>query len=404
MRITYCAMRKDGTTVTATSDFGDIRDLVERLEGENLTLVSYREHSLPWLSAAWDALRPPVGRLEIVEFCESLASMVGSGLSLIDSLESIRGTVTSKRLAKALSRVIEEISRGESLSGAFSHQKSVFPGILVFFCRMGEETGTIRDALANTATYLRRIEGIVSQVKRAFIYPSFVVAAMGCVMVFWMFYVLPRLVDTFRDMNVSLPEVTLALVRFVKFMQTSWYLIPAAIAITIVAGGFAMRSEKVRIAVTKAAYRIPVVGDLLKASTLTLLFSSLSLMLRSGLTLTRSLDVLLNLFSNPLLKSIITAIQTSTGSGNSLVESFEATRFFDAMTIKMVSVGEKTGTLENRLGYLADAYQERTSRFVEAAGKMIEPLVMILSGALFIFIVVSLISPVYDLISQLGGG
>lgn len=404
MLITYVAMRKDGTTVTARADIQDMSELMERLSGQDLTLVSYRTQALPWILRIKETLQPRVDRLEIVEFCESLASMVGSGLTLMDSLESIKETIKTKRLKAALEKVIEEIAKGESLSGAFSRQASVFPDILVFFCKVGEETGTLQNSLENTASYLRKIEAIVSQVKRAFIYPAFVMAAMGCVMAFWLFYVLPRLVETFRDMNVKLPDVTLRLVRFVAFVENSWYVIPLAIGALIAVAAFTVHIERVKVVLTDAAYRIPVVGDLLKASTLTLLFSSLSLMLKTGLTLTRSLDVLLKLFANPYIKRIIHTIQKATGAGNSLVESFEATGFFDSITIKMVSVGEKTGTLEYRLGYLADVYQEKTSRFVDATGKMIEPLVMVLSGGIFIFIVVSLIGPVYDLMSQLGGG
>ncbi len=366
--------------------------------------MSYRENVFPVLDVLQGLMQPAVRRMEIVELCESLASMIGSGLPLLDSMETITETVKSGRLKEAMEEVIREVARGESLSGAFSHNARVFPEMLIFFCSIGEETGTIQDALNNTAAYLRKVDTIVSQVKRAFIYPCFVLFAMGCVMMFWLFFVLPQLVETFRDINVKLPEITLKLVRFVTFIETNWYLIPVVAGAVIGAAAILARFDRVRLAATKFAYRVPVAGDLLKASTLTLFFSSLALMIRSGLTLTRSLDVLAGIFRNPLLRIVIRKIQTETASGSSLIESFRSTSFFDNVTLKMVSVGEKTGTLDQRLGFLADTYQEKTSRFVETAGKMIEPIVMVLSGGLFIFIVISLIGPVYDLMSQLGGG
>lgn len=404
MLLSYSAQRKDGSTISAKADFEDIQDLMDTLASQDLTLVSYRENAFPLLDTVLNLMQPKVSRMEIVEFCESLASMVGSGLPLLDSMESIKDTIRVKRLREALEAVIREVSGGETLSGAFSHHPAVFPEMLVFFCNIGEETGTIQNALNNSAQYLRKVDTIVSQVKKAFIYPGFVMVAMGCVMVFWLFYVLPRLVETFKDINVKLPEITLALVRFVAFIEHSWFLIPLGAGILIAACIFLARIEKVRLIITRLAYKTPVAGDLLKASTLTLFFSSLSLMLRSGLTLTKALDVLAGIFRNPLLKRVIRTIQAETGSGNSLIDSFRTTLFFDAVTLKMVSVGEKTGTLDQRLSYLADTYQEKTSRFVELTGKMIEPIVMVLSGGLFIFIVVSLIGPVYDLMSQLGGG
>jgi type II secretory pathway component PulF len=404
MMLSYCALKRDGTTLTDRADFDSIQDLMDTLASQDLTLVSYREKTYPVVDAALNMLQPAVSRMEIVEFSESLASMIGSGLPLLDSMESIKDTIRVKRLREALETVIREVSRGETLSGAFSHHPTVFPEMLVFFCSIGEETGTIQNALNNTAEYLRKVDSILSQVKRAFIYPSFVICAMGCVMIFWLFYVLPRLAETFKDINVQLPEITLTLVHFVTFIQHAWYLIPVGLACLVAASMFLARIEMVRSFCTKVAFKTPVFGDLLKASILTLFFSSLSLMLRSGLTLTKSLDVLVGIFRNPLLKNMIRTIQSETSSGNSLIESFRSTQFFDAVTLKMVSVGEKTGTLDERLRYLANTYQEKTTRFVELSGKMIEPIVMVLSGGLFIFIVISLIGPVYDLMSQLGGG
>jgi type II secretory pathway component PulF len=165
-----------------------------------------------------------------------------------------------------------------------------------------------------------------------------------------------------------------------------------------------IRIEKVRFFLTRISLKVPVAGELLMSSIMTLFFSSLSLMLRSGLTLTKSLDVLAGIFKNPFLKRVIRMVQTQTTAGNSLYDSFRSTQFFDSVALKMISVGEKTGTLDQRLAYLSETYQDKTTRFVELTGKMIEPLVIVLSGGLFVFIVVSLISPLYDLMSQLGGG
>lgn len=404
MLLSYCALKRDGTTVTQKGNFENVRELMDTLSTQDLILVSYRENAFPVLETVKDLLKPRVQRLEIIEFCESLASMIGSGLSLLDSMESLKDTIRVVRLKDALEEVIREVAQGESLSGAFARQPDVFPDMLVFFCNIGEETGTIQNALNNTAEYLRKVDTIISQVKRAFIYPTFVLCAMGAVMIFWMFYVLPRLVETFRQINVQLPDITLTLVKVVAFLKQYWYSIPIGAAALVAVLVYLLRIERVRYHFTRISLRIPVVGELLKSSMLTLFFSSLSLMLRSGMTLTKSLDVLSGIFKNPLVKKMIRKVQDETATGSSLLEAFKATAFFDAVTLKMVSVGEKTGTLDQRLRYLADSYQERTARFVEISGKMIEPVVMVLSGGLFIFIIVSLIGPVYDLISQLGGG
>jgi len=400
----YCAQTQDGTVISAKGNFSGIHELLDTLSTQDLTLLSYRRNRFTLIHDLRERLHPRVDRLEIAEFCESLASMLGSGLPLLDSMESIKETTKGRRLKRAIDEVIRQISKGESLSGAFAHQPHIFPDILVFFCSIGEETGTISNAFQNTAEHLQRVDAIVSQVKRALIYPAFVISAMLCVMLFWLFFVLPRLVETFHDIDVQLPDITVNLVHFVDLSREYWYLYPSALAACTILLVILQRFEPTRFYLAHLTFRIPIVGDLLKYSSLTIFFSNMALMLHAGVTLTKALDVLGQVLKNPVITSIISCMQEATNKGDSLLEAFRQTAFFDAITIKMISVGEKTGTLDQRLNYLAGYYQERTTRFVDIMGKMIEPVVMLIAGGLFIFIIISLIGPVYDLISQLGGG
>lgn len=404
MLFVYQALNQDGSVVKGKGQFTDIQGLLDTLSVHDQILLQYQAKRFIISDVVEEMIQPKVVRMDIVEFCDSLSSMIGSGLPLLESMQSIRDTIRNKRLRNALDRVIREIAGGESLSGAFGLVPDVFPEMLVFFCNIGEETGTIQEALKNTADHLKRMDDIISQTKRALIYPAFVISAMGAVMIFWLFFVLPRLVDTFNDMNVVLPDITLKLVRFVELSKLYWYTLPVFVVLLAAFIQFLRKNERSNIFLAKACFKIPIVGKLLKSSSLTLFFSNMSLMLRSGVTLTKSFDVLETTFKNPAIKTMIAGIRKSTNSGDTLLTAFTSTGFFDAITLRMISVGESTGTLDKRLSYLADTYQERTSRFVDIMGKMIEPLVMALSGGLFVFIIVSLIGPVYDLISQLGGG
>lgn len=404
MILAYQALKKDGSTLASSGDFDSVRHLLDTLSAQEMTLIKYREQRFQILETIKAIARPQVKKIEIAEFCESLASMIGSGLPLLDSMESIKDTIRVKRLKDALDQVVRGIAQGESLSGAFSRQSDVFPEMLVFFCSIGEETGTIQTALNNTAEYLKKVDGIVSQVKRALIYPAFVVCAMLGVIVFWMFFVLPRLVSTFREINVQLPNITMSLVNFVSFSKENWYLYPVALGGLVALLTVMGRYPRTRMMLSRMAFRMPVIGELLKCSTLTLVFSNMSLMLSSGVTLTKSLDILEKIFHNDLIRSVLGRIRNETNMGNSLLQAFTATGFFDAVTLKMISVGEKTGTLDQRLRYLADTYEVRTTRFVEIMGKLIEPIAIVMTGGIFIFIVISLIGPVYDLMSKLGGG
>ncbi|HNY64358.1 MAG TPA: type II secretion system F family protein [Deltaproteobacteria bacterium] len=404
MLFVYQALNPDGSITEDKGEFPGIQSLIETLSSQDRVLITYKSKRFILSDVLDEMIQPEVTRLDIVELCESLSSMVGSGLPLLDSLASIRDTIRKVKLRKALERVIDDIASGESLSGAFASQPKVFPRMLVFFCSIGEETGTIQEALKNTADHIKRVDDIVSQTRRALIYPSFVITAMGAVMFFWLFFVLPSLVETFKQMGVALPGITLKVIHGVAFMKEYWFLFPIMAALLGLGIVMLKKNERTNLHLARLAFRLPVAGNLLKCSSLTLMFSNMSLMLRSGVTLTKCFEILETTFRNPAVISIVESIRKSTNSGNTLTNSFSETKFFDPITLRMISVGESTGTLDQRLAYLTDLYQERTSRFVDVMGKMVEPIVMALAGGLFVFIVVSLIGPVYDLISQVRGG
>ncbi len=404
MLFAYSALTRDGAVFKGKGHFENIQALMDTLSSQDFILLRYKEKRFFVLDEMEKLFQPKVVRMDIVEFCDALSTLIGSGLPLLESIESIKDTIRNKRLKKALEQVIQKIAGGESLSASFAQDSSVFPRMLVFFCNIGEETGTIQEALKNTAEHLKKLDDIVSQTKRALIYPAFVISAMGAVTVFWLYFVLPRLVETFNEMDVVLPEITRKLVYFVRLSEQNWFLFPLSV-IALACTIFLMKkNERTHLLLSRLYFRIPIAGELIKYSNLTLFFSNLSLMLHSGVTITKCFEVLGTTMRNPAFRDVIHGIKKSTGTGDSLLSAFSQTRFFDAITLRMVSVGESTGTLDQRMSYLADTYQEKTSRFVDIMGKMIEPIVMALSGGLFVFIVISLIGPVYDLISQLGGG
>ena len=175
MLFTYQALNQDGSVIAGKGHFDDIGALMDTLASQDQILLKYRKRWFILTDAIESMIQPRVERPDIIEFCESLSSMAASGLPLLESMESIKDTVRNKRLKKALERVIREITGGESLSGAFRAQPEVFPPMLVFFCSIGEETGTIQEALKSTGAHIERLDDIASQTKRALNYPPFVI-------------------------------------------------------------------------------------------------------------------------------------------------------------------------------------------------------------------------------------
>ncbi len=403
MIITYSAITTDGTVVRKRGEFRRIHELLDSVASEGLILLDYSKDNAFNRDKLSDMLLPAIKRVDIIEFCESMSSMLEGGLPLLESLETLRDTTRVKRLRKALDMVISDISGGESFSGALAVHPNVFPDIMVFLTRIGEETGNLQGTLKDTAYHLKRVDDIVSNTKRALAYPIFVFISMTAVLFFWILYVLPKLASVFKDMNLELPLITRTVMSVSAAMRTYWYTMPLALVACIVAFVLARKNSNTRLVLDRIGYRLPVAGRVAKASSLAIFFAYMSMMLGSGLTLTRSFEVMEKTFRNLALREVVGRIKDMTSSGFSLFDACKNTRFFDLFALQIIKVGETTGRLDDRLKYLADTYQEKLERLVDMVGKMLEPMVLGIAGGLFIFIIISLIGPVYDLISKVGG-
>ncbi len=403
MIITYSAITTDGTVVRKRGEFRRIHELLDSVASEGLILLDYSKDNAFNRDKLSDMLLPAIKRVDIIEFCESMSSMLEGGLPLLESLETLRDTTRVKRLRKALDMVISDISGGESFSGALAAHPNVFPDIMVFLTRIGEETGNLQGTLKDTAYHLKRVDDIVSNTKRALAYPIFVFISMTAVLFFWILYVLPKLASVFKDMNLELPLITRTVMSVSAAMRTYWYTMPLALVACIVAFVLARKNSNTRLVLDRIGYRLPVAGRVAKASSLAIFFAYMSMMLGSGLTLTRSFEVMEKTFRNLALREVVGRIKDMTSSGFSLFDACKNTRFFDLFALQIIKVGETTGRLDDRLKYLADTYQEKLERLVDMVGKMLEPMVLGIAGGLFIFIIISLIGPVYDLISKVGG-
>ena len=403
MIITYSAITTNGTIIRRRGEFRRIHELLDTVASEGLVLLDYDKDKAFNKDRLSEMLLPAVKRGDIIEFCESISSMLEGGLPLLESLETLRDTTRVKRLKKALDTVISDISGGESFSAALAAHPNVFPDIMVFLTHIGEETGNLQGTLKDTAQHLKRVDDIISNTKRALVYPTFVFISMTGVLFFWILYVLPKLASVFKDMDLELPLITRTVMAISETMKAYWYTMPLALLACIVAFVLMRKNNNTRLVLDRIAYRLPIAGSVVKASSLAIFFAYMSMMLGAGLTLTRSFEIMEKTFRNLALREIVGRVKNMTSSGFSLFNACKDTKFFDMFALQIIKVGETTGRLDDRLKYLADTYQEKLERLVDMVGKMLEPMVIGIAGGLFIFIIISLISPVYDLISKVGG-
>lgn len=393
----YRAMNREGKVVKGESEVATLEELYFELQREGLLLLDYKLKSLllPF------SFKGKVTRKALAEFLHHLAFMLRSGIPLITSLEDLEKETKNKRLKAEISHIRRGIMQGETFRSALEKTK-LFPPVVLTLIQIGEESGTLDRTLEEASQHLYRIDEIISQTKRALIYPAFVLLAMGSALAFWIFYVLPKLLQTFKEMGVKLPLPTLLLMQTVDFFLKIKYFIPIFIVGSVLLFIFLYKNSRTQEDMDRVLLKIPIFGRVKRLNFLAFFFEHFSLLLSAGIDLLRLLKLLGDSFDRLYFASIVKRIESSILAGETLAASFKKEKIFSSLDIRMIGVGEATGRLEEQAKMLARFYYREVQNIVETLTKILEPVILALAGIIFLIIIIALIGPIYELISQIG--
>jgi len=389
---------RNGKVVKDIGEFQDVRELFQWLKRQGFVLLRYRKRRFNWREKFFTK----VSRRELAEFCRNLAFMIKGGVPLLPALSDLAKTTENPRLVKAIHRLIKNIESGKPFSESLKSGDMVFSPIVIALVQVGEESGRLDQTLEAAAEHLLRLDEIISNTKRALIYPVFLLGLISFAFAFWIFFVLPKILVLFQEMNISLPLPTRILIAVVSFFKTHWGLL---FGFSLVLGCLLFlifKSRKGRFLIEKISFRFPLVSRVQRLSMLAFFFEYTALLLEAGVDLLRSLEIMQQCLRRPTIDYLLQEIRQKIEGGFSLAVACEMTNFFTPLELRMLKVGEETGKLVEQLSYLADYYYKGLQNLVESLSKTLEPALIIVAGVIFLMIGVALIGPIYDLISQMG--
>ncbi|MDQ1338639.1 MAG: type pilus assembly protein PilC, partial [Campylobacterota bacterium] len=307
----------------------------------------------------------------------------------------------NKKFKNMLFQIADDVSRGKSLSSAFQPYKDVVGTMILNLIKIGEETGQLEITLKRGASFLRRITTLKKKAKSALIYPSFAFFAVMGAMLVWMIYVLPQMTELFEEMNVELPPLTIAMMSISDFLANYiGYLIGGFIVFIALFKLAHKKYKKVRWLTDKFMLKIPVIKGVILSFNTAFISEYLRLALTSGIPIFSALDTLNKNIKNELFQKALQDATLDVSRGKQLSLAFSNTKIFPSFTIRMMSVGESAGTLESQLDVVSNHYYEKVDNFAENIGKIIEPVVLIIVGGFMAMVMIGLMGPMYDLISN----
>ena len=376
------ALRQQGVTPLSISEAG--RGLQKEL-------------TIPGLSG-----RVKLKDLSIV--CRQFATMTSSGLSLLRSLAILEEQTTKPRLAKALHDVRRDVESGSSLSAALGKQDKVFPRLMIAMIQAGETGGFLDQALDRIATNFEKDANLRAKIKSALTYPVIVIAFSMLMLMVVLIFIVPIFEKMFANLGGKLPLPTRILVGVSH--QVYW-LMPLTLAVAVAATTAFRRKlykdEQWRLNFDKVKLRLPVFGKLFTKIAISRFARNLGTLLAVGVPVMQALDIVGGTTGNAVIGEAMKDVQKSVRDGQTMSAPLERHPVFPAMVTQMMEVGEETGQMSAMLDKVSDFYDHEVETATESLTAAIEPLMVVVMGAIIGVMVVCLYLPMFTIYQHIQG-
>jgi general secretion pathway protein F len=344
-----------------------------------------------------------VGADDLAIMTRQLAVLVHAGIPLVEALNALVEQVEHERLKRVISDVKQRVNEGASLADALAVHARVFSTLYVNMIRAGESSGALDVVLVRLADFTESQARLRSKVMGALTYPAAMGVVGGAIMLVLFAVVIPKITKIFEDTQVTLPWTTKVLMAFSTFVSSWWW----ALVLLAAAGawGFLRWKETPpgRARWDRFKLTVPVFGRLIRTIAIGRFSRTLATLLKSGVPLLSAMDIVKNIVGNVRLAEVIEQARTAIAEGESIAAPLKRSGEFPPLVHHMVAIGERSGSLEEMLGNVADAYEDQVETTVAALTSLLEPFMIVAMGVVVAFIVFSILMPILQ-INTLAGG
>jgi type IV pilus assembly protein PilC len=363
-----------------------------RRQGMNPQTV--RERSKPLFGSSGKPVKP----LDVAVFSRQIATMMASGVPIVQSFDIIADGQKNVRFKNILLDVKQNIEGGSALHEALHRYPVQFDELYCNLVRAGEASGVLDTVLDTVATYKERMEAIKKKIKKALFYPMMVLAVVFMVCLIMLLFVVPVFAKTFQDAGAQLPAPTQLLVTASEFMQSYWWVVIGIIGGSIVALVVAKkRSVKFAHFLDRMALKMPVMGNIVRNSAIARFARTLGVTFRAGVPLVEALDAVAGATGSVVYGDAVHQMREDIAVGHQLQLAMKQTGLFPNMVVQMTAIGEESGALDNMLFKVAEFYEEEVSNAVDTLSTLLEPIIMVVLGTLVGGMVVALYLPIFKL-------
>jgi type IV pilus assembly protein PilC len=353
-----------------------------------------KEIKLPWANRVKSA--------DLTIMTRQLSTMVSSGMTILRALYVLEAQTESDALKETLVAVRKDVEAGLPLSDALERHPKIFDPLFVAMTRAGETGGVLDSALIRVADQLEKAEALRRQVKSAMTYPTVIITFAMAVVLALVTFLVPVFAGVFKEFGGELPMITRVTVAASDFVKGFWYLLIVGTAAGIFGFRKFKKSPRGREIIQRAMLKAPMkIGDIVQKVALARWSRTFSALITAGVPLLAALDIVGKTAGNVVVEQAMAKVVESVKSGGTIAGPLKESPVFPSMVGHMVGVGEETGALDAMLSKIADFYEDQVAAAVKSLTAIIEPIMIMVVGAIVGFIVIAMYMPMFSLYDQI---
>lgn len=396
----YVAVDKRGKEKRGSLEAETRERALEQLKAEGLIPVSVREQGA--LNKEIDfSIGKKVKPRDLSVFCRQFVSITQAGVPMKEALQMLSEQTENKWLKRAISEVLLNVEKGNTLADSMRSQPDIFPPMLVNMVEAGEQSGSLEMAFSRMAVHFEKEAKLKATIKKATIYPIIlVIAAIGVIAVMLLF-VIPIFIDMFADLDIEMPALTMFVMNSSKWMTSHWYVVLAIIVGVVVAYKLIYKTTQGRLTIDRIKMKMPLFGKLTVKTACSQFARTMSTLLMSGISTIDALETTSKIVNNIHYTNAMLKVREEVMKGVPLSEPLEASGIFPPMVYHMTGIGEETGNVEEMLEKMADYYDEEVEMTTQSVLAAMEPIIILFMALIIGTLVIAVISPIASMYNGL---
>lgn len=394
----YKAMTREGKIRQGNLDAANEADLEQRLGKMAMDLIR---------ADVTEERRASIGQRKIeksdlINFCFHMEQLTRAGVPMLEGLSDLRDSLEHPRFKEVVANIIDEIEGGKNLSEALQEHPAIFDNLFVNLIRAGEASGELGQIFENLGATIKWQDELATTTKKLMTTPMFVGAVVVGVTIFLMVYLVPQLVGFIMSMGQELPIHTRALIATSNFMVNYWYIALGLPALIVIAIRTTIRlNEKARFLADGYKLKVPKIGPVLQKIILSRFANFFAMMYAAGIPILKCLEIAEGIIDNTVIRAALVQARQDIQEGEPLSQSFANTGLFPPLVVRMLKVGESTGGLDKSLLNISYFYDRDIKNSIDGVQAMIQPVMTGFLGLLLGWVMMSVMGPVYDTISNI---